>query len=86
MTKDAIGVVYTKEYLDSEEISENILKKKSSPIGMPDVIEPEGLSLARKQYLFDDIIWLLECFKIPMKKELIQSKKMSINQMIIHVQ
>ena len=55
MTKDAIGVVYTKEYLDSEEISENILKKKSSPIGMPDVIEPEGLSLARKQYLFDDI-------------------------------
>ena len=38
MTKDAIGVVYTKEYLDSEEISENILKNKSSPTGMPDVI------------------------------------------------
>ena len=51
-----IGLVYTKEYHDSEEQSQILLKNpKSLPLGLPDVIQPPGLSTARQDYLYKEI-------------------------------
>ena len=48
------GIVFAREFADSDEIRINILKS-SFPVGHPDIIPPKGLLPERKQYLFKEI-------------------------------
>ena len=52
-----IGLIYTKkEYHESEEQSQMLLKNpKSIPLGLPDLIQPPGLSGFRQDYLCKEI-------------------------------
>ena len=48
------GIVFVREFADSDEIRINILKS-SFPVGHPDIIPSKGLLPERKQYLFKEI-------------------------------
>ena len=56
MQSSNLGVVYSKEYDESPEVMESLLRNKCNlPTGFPDIVNPAGLSPYRQKYLYDEI-------------------------------
>lgn len=58
MSKDEPGIVYCSETLDDEPVKVSIIRKRNPPqisAILPDVIEPKGFTVARAEYLRNDI-------------------------------